>query len=233
MPWSAGILREILWLSDTSEKLLLNTFRTFKIFAIHFQSPPPNRIILYIPNLLFCLPKFSIWFWRICYCYKVSSFLNICFADFVNQQYTHCHLSKNSSSRLVTLIHKSIIAEQIKNSFTLHFKSPNKKEYLEIHDQIFCLRKVPFDCEESFILKSSQVFKKFLKKELFFHPSWVLVPSTVPHNSQKSLRSCFPYGSRSCLTRLLALFSGWAVQLFFLFCCPDRFLRCLVCGGFT
>jgi hypothetical protein len=40
-------------------------------------------------------------------------------------------LSKNSASRLVTLIQKSIIAEQTKNSlkkFTIHFKSPPPTE---------------------------------------------------------------------------------------------------------
>jgi len=40
-------------------------------------------------------------------------------------------LSKNSASRLVTLIQKSIIAEQIKNflkKITTHFKSPPQTE---------------------------------------------------------------------------------------------------------
>ncbi len=126
-------------------------------------------------------------------------------------------LSKNSASRLVTLIHKSIIAEQIKNSFkkfTLHFQSPNQTE-LSLNPQPNFLLAKNFNliARNLSFLKGSNFFKKFLKKELLFQPSWVFVPSTVPPNSEKSVRSCFSYGSSSCLTRLLALFRGCSVQL--------------------
>jgi hypothetical protein len=94
----------------------------------------------------------------------------------------------------VTLIQRSIIAEQIKNSlkkkFTLHFKSPPQTELsLNPQPNFLFAKNLHLIAKNLSFSKGPKFQRKFLKTELFFHPSWVFVPSTVPPNSEKSLRS--------------------------------------------